>query len=154
VTQGDKSTKENENLTFSFEVKQTPEKAFRAINDVRGWWSGNIDGSTDELGDIWTYRYEDLHYCKQKITDLVPGKRVVWHVLDSYIAVEGDKEEWTGTDIVFDIKRKDDKTEVIFTHAGLTPTLACYAGCFSGWRFYIMESLRDLITTGIGAPNQ
>jgi hypothetical protein len=35
-------------------VDQTPEEAFAAINNVRGWWSGDIEGSTDKLGDEWT----------------------------------------------------------------------------------------------------
>jgi hypothetical protein len=52
-------------LSFHFTVDQTPEEAFAAINNVRGWWSGNIEGSTDQVGDEWTCRYEDVHYSKQ-----------------------------------------------------------------------------------------
>ncbi len=42
-----------------------------------------IEGSTDKLGDVFTYRYEDVHYSKQKITEFIPGKKVVWLVLES-----------------------------------------------------------------------
>ena len=64
-----------------------------------------------------------------------------------------DKTEWNGTDIVFEIARKGDKTEVRFTHVGLVPTFECYDGCSGAWGFYINDSLRNLITTGKGQPN-
>ncbi|MGA2663371.1 MAG: SRPBCC domain-containing protein [Nitrososphaerales archaeon] len=135
-------------------VDQTPEEAFAAINDVRGWWSGNIEGSTDKLGDEWTYRYEDVHYSKQRITELVPGKKVAWLVLDSSLNFVKDKSEWNGTKITFDIAKKGDKTEVSFTHEGLVPDYECYGACSSAWGFYINNSLRKLITKGKGQPNK
>jgi uncharacterized protein YndB with AHSA1/START domain len=142
------------NFTATFMVDQTPEEVFAAINDVRGWWSGDIEGSTDRLGEEFTYRYEDVHYSRQKITELVPGHKVVWHVLDGYLNFTEDKTEWTGTDIVFDISRTDRGTEVRFTHMGLVPQFECFDKCSNAWGFYINGSLRRLITTGTGDPNR
>jgi hypothetical protein len=141
-------------FSTAFTVDQTPDEAFAAINNVRGWWSGNIDGETDKLGGEWTYRYEDVHYSKQKIVELIPGKKVAWHVVDGYLKFVEDKTEWTGTNIVFDIAEKDRKTEVRFTHVGLVPTVECYGNCTNAWTFYIMQSLRNLIETGKGDPNE
>ena len=141
------------NFTTSFTVDQSPEEVFAAINDVRGWWSGEIDGRTDELGAEFAYRYESLHRSTQKITEWVPGKKVVWRVLDARISFVKDKAEWNGTDIVFEIARKGQKTELRFTHVGLLPAIECYGKCSGAWGFYINESLRSLITTGKGDPD-
>jgi len=126
---------------------------FAAINNVRGWWSGEIDGATDKLGAAFTYRYQDLHRSTQKITELVPGRKIVWHIVDADINFVKDKKEWNGTDVVFEINKKDGKTEVRFTHVGLAPRIECYGKCAGAWSFYINDSLRGLITTGKGDPN-
>jgi uncharacterized protein YndB with AHSA1/START domain len=113
----------SQNFAATFTVDKTPKEVFNAINNVRAWWSGNIEGSTDKLGDEWTYRYEDVHYSKQKITALVPNRKVVWTVLDSSLNFVKDKSEWNGTKITFDIAKKDGKTEVRFAHVGLVPSM-------------------------------
>lgn len=143
----------NQNFTTSFLVDQTPEEAFAAITNVRGWWSGQIEGRTDQLGEEFTYRYESIHYSKQRITKLVPGQRVVWHVLDAYLNFTDDPNEWIGTDITFEVSRKGGQTEVRFNHLGLVPEVECFDKCSSAWGFYINNSLRHLITTGQGEPN-
>jgi hypothetical protein len=144
----------DQNLTRSFTVDQTPEEAFAAINKVREWWSGEIEGSTDKLGAEFTYRYKDVHYSKQKIAELVPGKKVVWLVEDSYLSFIEDKTEWNGTKVVFEISKKGGKTEVRFTHVGLAPNDECFKACSDAWGFYITGSLRNLIATGKGEPNK
>ena len=144
----------NQDFTTSFTVDHSPEEAFEAINNVRGWWSGEIDGRTDRPGAEFTYRYKNVHATTQKITEWVPGKRVVWHVVDSHINFVRDTTEWNDTDIVFEINRKQGKTELRFTHVGLVPAFECYGGCSGAWGFYINDSLRSLITTGKGQPNR
>ena len=141
------------NFTAAISVDQTPEEAFSAINNVRGWWSENIEGSTDKLGAEFSYRYQDAHFCKIRITELVPGKRIAWHVLDNRFNFTKDKNEWKGTDIIFEISKRVDKTEVRFTHRGLVPEYECFDVCSNAWGSYINGSLRSLIATGRGKPN-
>jgi len=143
----------DQNYTTSFAVDESPEEVFRAINNVRGWWSQAIEGDTDKLGAVFYYHYRDVHRCTFKITEFVPGKRVVWHVLQNYFNFIKDKTEWTGTDVVFEIAKKGNKTEVHFTHVGLVPENECYGVCSDAWGSYITGSLRDLITTVEGKPN-
>lgn len=143
-----------QNFTTAFTVEQTPEEAFAAINNVRGWWSGDIEGSTDKLGAEFTYRYKDVHYSKQKITELIPGKKAVWLVLNSYLSFIEDKTEWNGTKITFEVSKKGNKTEIQFTHLGLVPEHECFNACSNAWGSYINGSLRSLITVGKGQPNR
>jgi hypothetical protein len=140
----------SQSFTASFSVDQTPDEVFKAITNVRGWWTGDLDGSTEKVGDEFTYRYQDLHYSKQKVTELIPGKKVMWRVLDAHLKFAEDPREWAGTDITFDVAHKNERTEVRFAHLGLTTELECYDSCSDGWSFYINRSLQRLITTGEG----
>lgn len=143
----------NQHYTTTFTVDQTPQEAFDAINNVRGWWSQAVEGDTDRLGAVFYYHYQDVHRATFKITEFVPGRKVVWHVLDNHFNFIKDKNEWIDTDIVFEITAKDDKTEVRFTHVGLVPDYECYDVCANAWGSYITSSLRNLIATGKGQPN-
>lgn len=143
----------NESYTTAFLVDQTPDEVFDAINDVRGWWSGEIDGDTDRLGAVFTYRNRDIHRSKQEITELVPGRKVAWHVLDGYLSFVEEKTEWTGTDIVFEISEAEGRTELRFTHVGLAPRDECYGVCSDAWGTLINGNLRRLIATGERQPN-
>ena len=144
---------ENQNFATSFLVDQTPEEVFNAINNVRGWWSGEIEGDTDKLNAEFTYRVPDMHNSKQKIMEFIPGKKVVWHVLDASLSFVKDTSEWKGTDIVFEIARKDSKTEIRFTHIGLVPDYECYSDCSNAWGMLVNGNLRKLIITGKVQPS-
>jgi hypothetical protein len=134
-------------------VDQTPKEVFNAINNVRGWWSEEIEGSTDKLNDEFTYHYRDIHSCKMKLIEVVPEKKVVWFVLDNYFNFIKDQSEWKGTKIIFELSEKDNKTQVRFTHQGLVPEYECFDICKNAWSQYIQQSLYNLITTGKGQPN-
>jgi hypothetical protein len=131
-------------------VDQSPQQAFDAINNVGKWWPGEITGGSHKAGDEFVYRYKTHHYSKHKVTEMVPGKKVVWLVTDSELDFTRDKSEWTGTKNIFDISEKDGKTVVRFTHAGLVPKFECYKDCSNAWTEIIQESLKSLITTGKG----
>jgi uncharacterized protein YndB with AHSA1/START domain len=141
------------NFTAAFTVDQTPEEVFTAVNNVRGWWSGNIEGETDALGAEFTYRYKDVHYTKQEISEFVPNQRVVWHIEEAFLNFTEDPAEWVGTEVTFEITPKSDGTELRFTHCGLVPEFECFEACSSAWGFYVNGSLKRLITTGEGEPN-
>src|SRR5215216_1249542 len=67
----------------SIVVDQTPQQVFNAVNDPRGWWSEEIEGSTEKLNDEFNYHYKDVHTAKMKLIEVIPNEKVVWHVLDN-----------------------------------------------------------------------
>jgi len=141
------------NFTTALLVDETPEEVFNAVNNVRGWWSQEIEGDTDKLNAEFIYHYKDVHISKMKITEFVPGKRITWLVMENYFNFTNDKNEWKGNKIIFEIAQKGDKTELQFTQEGLVPAYECYDVCHDAWTNYIQKSLRSLITTGKGQPN-
>ena len=142
-----------QDFTTTLLVDQTPKEVFKAINNVRGWWSEEIEGSTNKLHDEFKLRYEDIHRSQMKLIEVVPDKKVVWLVMDNYFKFTKDKSEWTGTKISFEISKKDSKTQIRFAHLGLVPEYECFDICSNAWTQYIQQSLRSLITTGKGQPN-
>jgi uncharacterized protein YndB with AHSA1/START domain len=134
----------------TFVVAQSPDQVFAAVTNPNKWWTGEIAGRADAVGDEFSYRYGDAHYSKQKVTELVPGRKVVWRVVESRLSGPEDPSEWTGTEISFEIDQHDGQTELRFSHLGLLPEFECFDSCSSAWGFYINGSLRHLITTGEG----
>lgn len=139
------------NYTTSIAVNKTAGEVFDAINNVRGWWQGEIEGVTDRLNEVFTYRMEDIHFSTQKIVEFIPDEKVVWEVMDSGLNFLKDKAEWNGTKISFDITAKDKQTEMRFTHQGLVPSIECYDVCSGAWEQIIQKSLFNYITTGKGS---
>ena len=135
-------------FTTTILVGQTPKEAFNAINNVRGWWTGEITGNTDKLNDEFDYRYKEIHFSKQRVVEMVPDRKVVWQVTDSRLNFIENKDEWVGTEIIFEITPHDNQTQVKFTHRGLVPTGECYNDCSNAWGQLIRQGLFSLITTG------
>jgi len=142
----------DQSFTTTFSVDRTPQEVYDAINDVRAWWSAEVEGSTDVEGEVFTFRVKDLHRSQIRVTKLVPGHRVVWTVLENYMSFVEDQTEWVDTQIRFDLTERDGGTEVTFTHVGLLADHECYDVCSKAWTYYLTESLPNLVTTGAGQP--
>lgn len=143
-----------EDFTMVLSTDKSAKEVFDAITNVRGWWSAKLVGNSREKNDVFEFRYEDMHYSKQKLIEVVPNKKVVWLVMDSTLTfLKQDQAEWNGTKISFEISVKGKKTEVRFTHHGLLPKIECFEACSEGWSHYLRNSLLKLINTGKGKPD-
>jgi hypothetical protein len=136
----------NHDFTTTISVDQTPDEAYSAILHVGGWWVGNNEGMCGEIGDEFIHRDEEAHYCKLRVTELVPERKVTWLVLDNYFNFVGDQDEWKGTQITFEIAEAEGRTQVRFAHLGLAPEFECFDVCSNAWGSLINGSLRTLIT--------
>ena len=137
---------QNQNFTTTLLVDQTPTEVFDAIKNARGWWSGlhaeEFKGDSDKINDEFTFRAGNgAHYTKQKLVELIPGKKITWLVTDSKLTFAENQNEWTGTKISFDISKENNKTRIVFTHVGLVPQFECYNACAPAWTQYIQERL-------------
>ena len=146
-------TMKRKNFTATIKLDQSPMDAFNAAKNFRAWWSEEIEGETDQLESVFSYRYKDIHLCMLKLVEMSPGKKLVYEVLKNQFSFTKDKAEWTGTKLVFDIAIEGNKTKLQFTHEGLVPEYECYAICYDAWTNYIKKSLYNLIATGKGTPN-
>ncbi len=142
------------NFTTTLLVDQTPETVFKAINNITAWWTANLEGSAKKLHDEFTVRFGET-FITMQVAELAPAHKVVWLVTDCYKHwIAGNKTEWKGTKISFDISTKGSKTQLHFEHVGLVPKFECYEGCANAWTEYLHESLLGLITTGKGKPTR
>lgn len=137
-------------------VEATPEQAYAAINDVRAWWSEDLEGSTDAVGAAFDFRGNhegvNVHRARIEVTDLVPGERVAWHVVDNHFTFTEDQAEWIDTRIVFELAPSGEGTQIRFRHEGLVAAYECYDVCSNAWAHFLHDSLRGLIESGRGEP--
>lgn len=144
----------NKDFTTTIVVDQSPKQVFDAVTNPRAWWSEEIIGGTAKLNDKFHYHYKDVHSCTMQLTEVVPEKKVVWEVLDNHFNFTKDQSEWVGNKIIFEISKKGEQTQLVFTQQGLVPAYECYDICQNAWTGYVQKSLKDLITTGKGNPNK
>ena len=140
------------------EVTANPKEVFNHVNEVSTWWvrqvagaSTEFEGESSKLNDVFILRHGDNHYSKHQLTEVIPGKKIVWLVTDSKLNwIKENKQEWTGTKMIFEMVPKGEKTSLIFTHEGFVPHLACYGHCVHFWDRVIKEWLFNFIINGTG----
>lgn len=137
-------------FTRTLSTTQSPEQVFHILLQVSNWWSGyyaeHFEGSSGQLNDEFSFTAgEGAHYSRQKLVELIPGKKIVWLVTESKLRFLDKQDEWTGSRIVFDILQEDNQTYVRFTHEGLTPDVECYDSCTPAWTQYLQGKLLPLL---------
>lgn len=133
-------------FTTTIFVDQTPDEAYLAILNIGGWWTGTNEGRCDELGSTFVHRDGEVHYCQLRVTELTPGRRVTWRVLENNFDFVANQDEWKGTEVTFEIAEAQERTVICFTHRGLSPEFECYGVCSNAWGSLIRGRLGTLIS--------
>ncbi|HUN65780.1 MAG TPA: SRPBCC domain-containing protein [Bacteroidota bacterium] len=137
-------------FTFSISVNLTARDTVKKICSVSDWWGVTCTGSADKQNDTFIVTMTGDSFFNFTVTELIPGRRIVWLVTDCNMPWYSDKKEWAGTRLIFDLHEHDGVTEVKFTHEGLTTEVECYKDCAPGWTHWIGTSLKSYLTTGKG----
>lgn len=118
---------------------------------LRGWWTQTCDVAEVEGGTA-TFRFGP-HHKTMRIDRLVPDREVRWHCVQAHIEVPGmPADEWVGTTIAYRLApRGGQGTRLEVEHLGLTPALACWELCRTGWDQFL-GSLQALVEQGRGQP--
>jgi len=142
---------ENQSFHRRLIVNKKKPEVIDDICHVSDWWAKDLTGSSSKLDDTFTVRFGET-FVTFRITEFVPGKKIVWYVNDCRLHWQEDEKEWKDTKVVWDISSENGLTRIDFMHLGLVPGVGCYDQCVKGWEFYITESLRKWMTEGKGLP--
>ncbi|MDP4149396.1 MAG: SRPBCC domain-containing protein [Bacteroidota bacterium] len=129
----------------------TPADAFEKIGQVDKWWATDFEGCAAGLNDVFTVHFGET-FVTFRISEVFPGKKIVWQVTDCYLHWLKDKKEWKGTEITWNVEPHGHATQITMTHVGLVPEKECYENCEKGWNFFVGESLLKLLTEQKGLP--
>ena len=126
-------------------IRTSQDRVYEALASREGlaaWWTANTQGEAG-LGGLLQFRFAAGGF-DMKVRELVPGKRVVWEVLDG-------PEEWIGTEVRWELKQEGDYAIVLFKHQGWREPGEMMHHCSTKWAIFLM-SLKALVETGQGSP--
>jgi uncharacterized protein YndB with AHSA1/START domain len=127
-------------------IKASPSDVYNALATCEGlsdWWTTTTHGDS-KVGGIIEFRFGPLGGFDIRVLDLVPGKYVLWQVVDG-------PEDWIDTSISFDLRQEDDYTILLFKHQGWRKPVEFMHHCSTKWGTFLM-SLKSRLETGKGAP--
>ena len=121
--------------------------AVATLKGLRGWWTSIVAGKDRSLGKLKLgFEGMDEHIIMD-VVELEAWTRIKWQC-----EIHSSLEDWAGTEPIFSFHAKPkDRTELVFVHLGLVPSLECYGDCKLGWDHFLM-SLKSYCETGKGHP--
>jgi len=127
-------------------TSSSPDEVYAALTTfegLSGWWASDTSGDTEADGVI-AFRFVPGGF-DMKVLELVPGKHVLWEVVDG-------PQEWIGTHVSWELRQDGDYTIVLFAHRGWAEEVEFMYHCSTKWATYLL-SLKQLLETGVGAPD-
>lgn len=140
---------ENKNYHKTIMVNAPAKEAMKKIIQINLWWRKDFVDTAEKMNDKFTVPFGEPSFVDFVVSELVPGKKIVWKVVDCYLPWFEDKKEWNNTEVVFELSEEKGKTKIDFTHIGLVPEVECYDVCEKGWNSHI-DTLEKFINEGKG----
>lgn len=131
-------------------ISASKEDVYKALTSEQGlsnWWTHDTKADQHQGGKIefsFSKRLDKEYDVLVEITELNPGKKVHWKILEG-------PEEWRGTEITFDIDPQENETLVHFSHKNWGGYTDFMSQCNTKWAVFLL-SLKDLVETGKGHP--
>jgi len=107
----------NATHAVTIDLPKTPDQVFNDLVDLTQWWPEDFIGDEIQLDTEFVFKTGDGHISKNKVVELVPGKRLVWLTTSS--RRKSDGFDWSGTKFIFDLAARGDHTELTFTYDGV-----------------------------------
>ncbi|HUI71929.1 MAG TPA: SRPBCC domain-containing protein [Spirochaetia bacterium] len=126
-------------------VQAAPARVYRALATRSGlinWWTWHVTGEPAP-GVTVRFRFGPTS-TDMKVLELLPEHRVSWR------CVAGG-EEWTNTDITFELTPGDRETIVHFSHTGWSAAGELMAHWNCKWGYFLL-SLKTWVEDGRGTP--
>ena len=131
-------------------VNASKDEALYKISQVNRWWKEDYKGNAGKLNSTFTVPFGDPSFVDFVVSEMMPGKKLVWKVTDCFLPWFRDKKEWNNTEVIFELSENENgKTRIDFTHKGLIPEIECYEVCQKGWTGHI-ATLESFINKGEG----
>lgn len=129
-------------------VRATPAQVYDALTSQQGLAEVWTDTLTVQavMGAVNEFHFGDAGSVKVKIVEWLPRSRLAWRCLES-------DPQWVGTQISFDLERRDDSTAVVLRHEGWREVTEFYRWCNYNWAMFLY-SLKSYCEDGAGLPFQ
>jgi Activator of Hsp90 ATPase homolog 1-like protein len=151
VKTSNQTLKKQQDFGLSLTVKASAKETMEKISQVNLWWAKNFNGRARNLQDEFSVYFGDT-YVNFRISEFIPDKKITWQVTDCNLHWIVNKKEWKNTEVIWSLAEKSGKTQIDFSHKGVTPESECYESCKPGWTHHLKDSLEKLIETGNGFP--
>ncbi|PRY85125.1 SRPBCC family protein [Mongoliibacter ruber] len=113
-------------------IKVPTEKVFGAITTKEGLsaiWTPKLKVEPI-LGHVNEFDFDEGYVTKMKVIELKESQHVAWHCVAS-------DNEWLDTIVRFDIRVKNNSTEIILTHSNWREVTDYYRWCNYHWGMFL-----------------
>ena len=108
---------EQKNFQSSITASISAVEATKKISKVPEWWGVTFTGNSEKQNDTFVVKMGGDSFFNFTVTELIPGRRVVWLVTDCYMPWISNKTEWTNTKLIFHLSEINFKKIIFFLNS-------------------------------------